>query len=60
MHDQVLERDGRCVRCDSTERLQVHHVVGAEHAGPTTMENLITLCADCHIVVEREKRLRQS
>jgi len=57
MRARVLERDRhQCTRCGATEDLQVHHVVAAEDGGPTTLENLITLCADCHDAAEAEKR----
>jgi 5-methylcytosine-specific restriction endonuclease McrA len=57
VRQQVLERDGyRCTRCGATERLEVHHRVAAADQGLTTMENCITLCANCHLEVEPEKR----
>jgi HNH endonuclease len=31
-------------------------VVAAEAGGPTSAENLVTLCCDCHDAVEAEKR----
>ena len=50
---RVLDRDGhRCTRCGATEGLEVHHVLGAADDGPTTAENLITLCFVCHREVE--------
>jgi 5-methylcytosine-specific restriction endonuclease McrA len=53
----VLKRDGfACVRCGGGERLQVHHVDAAEDGGPTTPENLATVCSECHVTIEAEKR----
>jgi 5-methylcytosine-specific restriction endonuclease McrA len=57
VREQVLARDGyACTRCGAGERLQVHHIVPARADGATTMENCVTLCFDCHIAVEAEKR----
>jgi 5-methylcytosine-specific restriction endonuclease McrA len=50
---RVLNRDDfRCTRCGSTRDLEVHHIVGAAEDGPTTPENLIVLCHDCHVEAE--------
>ena len=54
---RVLERDDfKCVRCGSTWDLQVHHIIGAAEGGRTVMENLETLCHDCHVAAEAAKR----
>ena len=46
---EVYRRDGwRCALCDSTQYIQIHHVVPRGKGGPQTMQNMITLCADCH------------
>lgn len=46
---RVLERDGyACTRCGATRDLEVHHLVPARDGGPTTLENCVTLCFDCH------------
>jgi hypothetical protein len=45
----VLERDeGRCVWCDSTENLEVDHIEEVRNGGLPEMENLRTLCRQCH------------
>ena len=47
---RVLERDGwRCQRCGSLENLQVHHKMKRSQQGDDALENLVTLCAHCHI-----------
>jgi 5-methylcytosine-specific restriction endonuclease McrA len=57
VRERVLERDGhKCTRCGSSAGLQVHHVIAAEDGGPTTLENCVVLCADCHQEAEAEKR----
>lgn len=49
----ALKRDGfRCRHCSTRENLTVHHIVPKRHGGPTTVENLLTLCRSCHDIVE--------
>lgn len=46
---EVYRRDGwRCALCDSTQYIQIHHAVPRGEGGTDEMQNLITLCADCH------------
>jgi 5-methylcytosine-specific restriction endonuclease McrA len=55
VRQQVLERDGRsCTICGSSVNLEAHHRLAARDGGRTTLENLVTLCVDCHR--EAEKR----
>jgi 5-methylcytosine-specific restriction endonuclease McrA len=45
----VRQRDkGVCLRCGSTDRPQVHHVVPARYGGTHDLSNLVTLCRSCH------------
>lgn len=45
----VYRRDGyRCALCDSTQYLQIHHFIARSQGGTDGVQNLITLCADCH------------
>ena len=47
---KVLERDGwRCQKCGSLENLQVHHKIRRSQQGNDALENLVTLCAYCHM-----------
>jgi 5-methylcytosine-specific restriction endonuclease McrA len=47
---KVLERDGwRCQKCGSLENLQVHHKIKRSQQGNDALENLVTLCAYCHM-----------
>jgi 5-methylcytosine-specific restriction endonuclease McrA len=43
-------RDGyRCRQCGSTEKIEAHHIQGlAEGGSAFSLDNIITLCADCH------------
>ncbi|NED96461.1 HNH endonuclease [Phytoactinopolyspora alkaliphila] len=55
--DQVLERDGGCLRCHSIDALQVHHRIargmgGSSDASLNRPANLVTLCEACHRHVE--------
>ena len=46
----VLRRDLKCrvPWCPQTSWLHVHHIVHAEHHGPTDTDNLAALCPSCH------------
>lgn len=45
----VLERDGnQCLRCGSTETLEIHHIIPHSHGGSDEIHNLASLCHDCH------------
>jgi hypothetical protein len=47
---EVMERDAyRCVLCNGHRQLTVDHVIPVSAGGPTTLENLRTLCAPCNI-----------
>lgn len=51
----VLERDKVCTICGSDDRLHVHHL---DNSGNTedcdnSMDNLTTLCHDCHSAIHR-------
>jgi hypothetical protein len=51
----ILERDEyRCFRCESTNRknLTVHHIIPRSEGGKENRNNLITLCGNCHDLVE--------
>jgi hypothetical protein len=45
----VLQRDEyRCVICDSSSHLHVHHIHPRRKGGTDQMDNLLTLCERCH------------
>ncbi len=47
---RVFARDGlKCLRCGTDENLTVDHVVAWSDGGPTTFENLQTLCLSCNV-----------
>lgn len=48
-------RDGGCIfpHCDAPDaECEAHHVIGWQHGGPTSLENLVLLCAHHHALVE--------
>ncbi|MBI5201572.1 MAG: HNH endonuclease, partial [Elusimicrobia bacterium] len=58
LRDSVLERDGhRCTfetsagRCPVARYLEIDHIVPVAFGGPTTLENLRTLCRGHHVIV---------
>lgn len=38
----------RCAICESTERLEWHHMIPARQGGTAVRENMICVCHDCH------------
>lgn len=52
----VYKRDGfRCRHCNDRNGLHPHHVVYQSHGGPDTLDNLITLCWQCHAAHHENK-----
>ena len=54
----VIGRDGKCVRCFSTDKLHVHHIKSIQDrpdlaADPSNCE---TLCSSCHSSEEAKRR----
>jgi 5-methylcytosine-specific restriction endonuclease McrA len=45
----ALQRDRwRCQQCGATTNLEVHHQQFRSHSGADELDNLITLCRNCH------------
>lgn len=42
------KRDGGCAVCGCTHSLNTHHIIHAGQGGSDSLENLITLCFQCH------------
>ena len=52
IHQQVLQRDSwRCQFCGSMQHQLVRHVKFSSQAGSDEEQNLITLCAECHLQI---------
>lgn len=54
IRQQVLQRDSnRCKSCGkSNTLLHIHHKIPKSCGGNDELDNLITLCRDCHKVIE--------
>lgn len=49
LRTQVYERDGyTCVSCGARRQLTCDHIIAESRGGPTTLENLQTMCAPCN------------
>jgi CO dehydrogenase/acetyl-CoA synthase alpha subunit len=47
---EALRRDNyECIECGKNENLNVHHVIPISEGGEDSLNNVITLCIDCHI-----------
>lgn len=44
----IYSRDGGCLRCSSKADLSLHHVKHRSQGGSNDLDNLQTLCRDCH------------
>ena len=54
---EVLRRSaGRCNRCQSYKRLQIHHRKYRSHGGSHRIENLEPVCWDCHHLIHKTER----
>ena len=54
---EVLRQNGgRCARCRSSRRLQIHHRRYRSHGGTHRIDNLEPVCRDCHHVIHRLER----
>jgi hypothetical protein len=47
----------RCMnpQCKDSHNLQAHHVTYRSHGGPDTLDNLVTLCIQCHEAIHQAK-----
>ena len=45
----------KCTQCGKKKSLDAHHILWKEHGGKDTIENLITLCKQCHKKVHKGK-----
>ncbi|MBC8234932.1 HNH endonuclease [bacterium] len=51
----LMRDDYQCTQCNKKSNLDAHHIIWKEHGGKDTIENLITLCKQCHKKVHKEK-----
>lgn len=48
-----LERDNDCQNCGSVDKLTVHHIIPFKFSKDNSLENLITVCESCHLMVSK-------
>ena len=54
----TFERDGwACTGCGSRRKLECDHVVPLHAGGMNVLDNLQTLCADCHMAKTRAEKV---
>ena len=46
---KILQRDGVCVMCGASEKLQIHHISLWHETHDNSEENLVCLCGKCHV-----------
>lgn len=51
IHESIIARDRRCIKCDSVDMLVVHHIDGNDNNND--WDNLVTFCAKCHLELHR-------
>lgn len=53
----VYKRDHyRCILCDSTDGIQIHHAIPRGEGGSSTVQNLVTLCWRDHAFIHSGKQ----
>lgn len=56
------QRDGKkrdnytCQSCGSNENIEGHHIIEHQYFGAATVDNIISLCHDCHVDVHNGKK----
>lgn len=45
---KTTNSQGKCMNCHQTEFLGAHHIIFRSEGGDDNMDNLITLCQNCH------------
>ena len=45
---RAVKRDRQCMCCRSRENLSAHHIIFKSLSGDDSLDNLITLCFECH------------
>lgn len=63
LRDEVFERDSwmcQCPYCKKKSRLDKfpHHIIYKSHMGQDILENLVSICIDCHTRIHRKGNLK--
>ena len=57
VREKVLKRDGyKCLKCGSTKKLTLDHIVSVYNGGKNSIDNLQTLCNKCNAGKPPESR----
>lgn len=58
----VIKRDDyACTKCGAKRKsLRMHHRIMESRGGGETMENLVSVCQDCHVEIHRELRAKEN
>ncbi len=59
-HRYVKYRGTKCALCASSEALQCHHIIPQLKGGADDSENVVTLCAACHRLIEAYRKMERS
>jgi 5-methylcytosine-specific restriction endonuclease McrA len=53
----VLFRDeGKCLECGTDKNISTHHVIALKDGGEDEINNVITLCFDCHAEKHKDNK----
>lgn len=44
-----------CQACGSSEHIEGHHILDHQYSGAADVDNIISLCHDCHMELHRGK-----
>jgi 5-methylcytosine-specific restriction endonuclease McrA len=48
LRDKIFNRDKKCLKCGTTNKLTIDHIVPVSRGGSNDEENLQILCEDCN------------
>jgi 5-methylcytosine-specific restriction endonuclease McrA len=56
---EAMERDNhQCRECETKKDLTVYHVIPRSAGGTDALDNLVTLCRKCHVMIEDLRKAR--
>jgi hypothetical protein len=47
--DCLIRDNHTCQDCGSLDKLEIHHIVPVSQGGKNTLDNMKTVCHDCHV-----------
>jgi type II secretory ATPase GspE/PulE/Tfp pilus assembly ATPase PilB-like protein len=58
IYQRCFQRDGfKCRHCSDRNGIHPHHVIYRSQGGQDVLNNLITLCAQCHLIGIHQRNL---